>query len=73
MDEQPWCTGDNVSEFQIFAPLCGLIGIPVLALVLGWSARRIQLHWSARLAGGLYGALTFSTLVTYFFWLAGKS
>lgn len=73
MDDQPWCAEGDVTEFQVFAPLWGLVVVPVLALLLGWAARRVQVHWSVRLMGGLYGVLAFSTLVTYFFWLAGKS
>lgn len=73
MDDQPWCAEVDVTEFQLFAPLWGLVAVPVLALLVGWAARHVQLHWAVRVAGWLYGVLAFSALVTYFYWLAGKS
>lgn len=74
LSDQPYCQwASTPGDFQIFVPLWGIVLVPIVALVLGFLARKAALHWSGKLAGAVASVYLYAALVSYWYWLAGKS
>lgn len=73
LTELPWCGVAGVSQFQIHAPLWGLVWVPAMALLGGVAGHHVRLHWAWRWVGAVVGGALYALLVLYFYWLAGRS
>ena len=69
-----WCEPKQMSDFEFYLLLSGVVWIPVLSLSVGWVVRKWTVKRLLGVAGAILGlGIYFSVGPTFVLWVAGKT